>query len=125
MTTLTESAQWQTLESLAQLVKKEHMRNWFASDENRAAEMNAEACGIYIDFSKNRVTKDVLKALFDLADERGVAQHRDAMFNGDIINNTEGRAVLHTALRNFSGRPVMVDGEDVMETMLKDKLDNL
>ena len=77
MTTLTESAQWQTLESLAQLVKKEHMRNWFASDENRAAEMNAEACGIYIDFSKNRVTKDVLKALFDLADERGVAQHRD------------------------------------------------
>lgn len=97
MTTLTESAQWQTLESLAQLVKKEHMRNWFASDENRAAEMNAEACGIYIDFSKNRVTKDVLKALFDLADERGVAQHRDAMFNGDIINNTEGRAVLHTA----------------------------
>ena len=118
MTTLTESAQWQTLESLAQLVKKEHMRNWFAGDENRAAEMNAEACGIYIDFSKNRVTKDVLKALFDLADERGVAQHRDAMFNGDIINNTEGRAVLHTALRNFSGQPVMVDGEDVMPEVL-------
>ncbi|NVK57639.1 MAG: glucose-6-phosphate isomerase [Alteromonadaceae bacterium] len=118
MTTLTESDQWQTLESLAQLVGQEHMRNWFASDEKRAATMNAEACGLFLDFSKNRVTDDTLKALFDLADARGVAAHRDAMFNGDTINQTEGRAVLHTALRNFSGKPVMVDGEDVMPEVL-------
>lgn len=114
MTTLNESPSWQTLSNLSQHIKTEHMRDWFDLDPSRADKMNIEACGLFIDFSKNRVNQEVLDALFTLAHEQGVTTHRDAMFNGETINNTEGRAVLHTALRNFSGRPVTVNGEDVM-----------
>lgn len=114
MTSLTNLPEWQRLASLADEVKPAHMRDWFAQDPNRAQRMQVEACGLFLDYSKNRVTQDVMDALFALAEKQGVKAHCDAMFNGDIINNTEGRAVLHTALRNFSGQPVMVDGEDVM-----------
>lgn len=118
MTTLTQSAPWQTLSSLAESVKSVHMRDWFADDAQRAERLQASACGIFLDYSKNRVTDDVLTALFDLADAQGVDAQKAAMFNGEIINTTEGRAVLHTALRNFSGNPVMVDGKDVMPEVL-------
>lgn len=118
MTTLTQSAPWQTLSSLAESVKSAHMRDWFADDAQRAERLQASACGIFLDYSKNRVTDDVLTALFDLADAQGVDAQKAAMFNGEIINTTEGRAVLHTALRNFSGNPVMVDGKDVMPEVL-------
>lgn len=118
MTTLTQSAPWQTLSSLAESVKSAHMRDWFANDAQRAERLQASACGIFLDYSKNRVTDDVLTALFDLADAQGVDAQKAAMFNGEIINTTEGRAVLHTALRNFSGNPVMVDGKDVMPEVL-------
>lgn len=118
MTTLTQSAPWQTLSSLAESVKSAHMRDWFANDAQRAERLQANACGIFLDYSKNRVTDDVLTALFDLADAQGVDAQKAAMFNGEIINTTEGRAVLHTALRNFSGNPVMVDGKDVMPEVL-------
>lgn len=118
MTTLTQSAPWQTLSSLAESVKSAHMRDWFAEDAQRAERMQASACGLFVDYSKNRVTDDVLTALFDLADAQGVDAQKAAMFNGEIINTTEGRAVLHTALRNFSGNPVIVDGKDVMPEVL-------
>ena len=118
MTTLTQSAPWQTLSSLAESVKSAHMRDWFADDAQRAERLQASACGIFLDYSKNRVTDDVLTALFDLADAQGVDAQKAAMFDGEIINTTEGRAVLHTALRNFSGNPVMVDGKDVMPEVL-------
>ncbi len=126
MTALTDTPTWQTLASLAEDVKQQHMRDWFASDTSRASKYQQTACGIELDFSKNLITDDVLKALFVLADESQVSQKRDAMFKGDIINHTEKRAVLHTALRNFSGEPVYVDGQDVMPEVLacQDKIKN-
>jgi glucose-6-phosphate isomerase len=114
MTNLTDSSQWQTLSGLADLVQQEHMRDWFAANPQRAESMQAKACGLFLDYSKNRVNKEVLDALFALVEERGVNEYKTAMFAGEAINNTEGRAVLHTALRNFSGNSVLVDGEDVM-----------
>ncbi len=94
------------------------MRDLFNNEPSRADTMQAEACGLFIDYSKNRVTDEVLSELFTLAKAQGVDAHRQAMFSGEAINSTEGRAVLHTALRNFSGKPVMVDGEDVMPEVL-------
>ena len=118
MTVLTSLPVWQTLSDLASTVGQEHMRDWFEADPQRAKTMQIEACGIHLDYSKNRVNKAVLDALFELADAQGLAKHKDAMFSGETINNTEGRAVLHTALRNFSGNPVLVDGQDVMPEVL-------
>jgi len=90
------------------------MRDWFNSDPQRAEKMQLEACGLYLDYSKNRVNDEALTALFDLAKACKLESVRDAMFSGEQINSTEGRAVLHTALRNFSDRPVLVDGQNVM-----------
>ncbi|MEH6709646.1 MAG: glucose-6-phosphate isomerase [Paraglaciecola polaris] len=118
MTALTNTPTWQKLASLAEDVKQQHMRDWFASDSSRAKKYQQTACGIELDFSKNLITDDVMKALFSLAGESQVTQKRDAMFKGDIINHTEQRAVLHTALRNFSGQPIYVDGQDVMPEVL-------
>lgn len=118
MTSLTQTSQWQHLQSLAQSLDGQHMRDWFKQDTNRAARYTAKACGIELDYSKNLINDEILKALFSLAQARQVSAKRDAMFAGDIINHTEGRAVLHTALRNFSGSPVMVDGQDVMPEVL-------
>jgi glucose-6-phosphate isomerase len=94
------------------------MRDWFDADPSRAQRYHAKACGIAIDYSKNLINQDVMAALGALVEEQGVRAKRDAMFSGDIINFTENRAVLHTALRNFSGSSVMVDGEDVMPEVL-------
>ncbi|MFT5713185.1 MAG: glucose-6-phosphate isomerase, partial [Glaciecola sp.] len=109
---------WSTLETLLASVKRQHMRDWFASDKDRASKYTTAACGITLDYSKNRVNDDVLTALFELAQQRQVSDKINAMFAGEPINTTEHRAVLHTALRNFSGEPVMVDGKDVMPSVL-------
>ena len=109
---------WSSLETLANTVKRQHMRDWFANDQDRASKYTSNACGITLDYSKNLVTDEVLSALFGLVEERQVSQKINAMFDGEIINTTEHRAVLHTALRNFSGNAVMVDGEDVMPSVL-------
>ncbi|WP_412971189.1 glucose-6-phosphate isomerase [Glaciecola sp. MF2-115] len=109
---------WSSLEALANTVKRQHMRDWFATDTKRASKYTTKACGIALDYSKNLITDEVLTALFKLAEERQVSKKINAMFDGEIINTTEQRAVLHTALRNFSGKPVMVDGEDVMPGVL-------
>ncbi|KXI27085.1 glucose-6-phosphate isomerase [Paraglaciecola hydrolytica] len=114
MTALTSSTSWQQLTALAEQVKTQHMRDWFAADPKRAQKYTVAACGIELDYSKNLITDEVLAALQSLANESQVAEKRDGMFAGDIINHTEKRAVLHTALRNYSGKPVLVDGQDVM-----------
>ncbi|NMH59263.1 glucose-6-phosphate isomerase [Alteromonas ponticola] len=114
MTDLTAMPQWQHLEALASSIRDQHMRDWFTQDEDRAARMQVESCGLYLDFSKNRVTDEVMQALFSLADAQGLNEKRQRMFSGEAINTTENRAVLHTALRNFSDTPVLVAGKDVM-----------
>jgi len=90
------------------------MRKLFAEDPERAAKFSRTACSIYLDYSKNIITADTMKLLHALADEAGVAAARCSMFNGEKINTTEQRAVLHVALRNRSMTPIMVDGKDVM-----------
>ncbi|MFT6777418.1 MAG: glucose-6-phosphate isomerase [Paraglaciecola sp.] len=118
MTALTTSTPWKTLENLATKIKTQHMRDWFAADPQRAENFTQAACGIELDFSKNLITNEVMQALQELANECQVSEKSQAMFAGEIINHTEKRAVLHTALRNFSGKPVLVDGEDVMPEVL-------
>jgi glucose-6-phosphate isomerase len=118
MTALTASTPWKTLENLATKIKTQHMRDWFAADPQRAENFTQAACGIELDFSKNLITNEVMQALQALASECQVSEKSQAMFAGEIINHTEKRAVLHTALRNFSGKPVLVDGEDVMPEVL-------
>ena len=118
MTALTASPAWQNLTRLATKIKTQHMRDWFALDSQRAENFTKAACGIELDFSKNLVNDEVMQALQALATECHVSEKSQAMFAGGIINHTEKRAVLHTALRNFSGKPVLVDGKDVMPEVL-------
>ncbi len=118
MTALTASPAWQNLTRLAAKIKTQHMRDWFAGDSQRAEKFTQAACGIELDFSKNLITDEVMQALQALATECQVNEKSQAMFAGGIINHTEKRAVLHTALRNFSGKPVLVDDKDVMPEVL-------
>ena len=114
MSRLTQSDAWQTLSSLANSISKEHMRDWFQADPERASRYTTSTCGITLDYSKNLINEDIKKALLSLAEFAQLDSKRQAMFSGEAINTTENRAVLHTALRNFSGEPVQVDGKDVM-----------
>lgn len=114
MSQLTQSVVWQSLSQLAENMQGQHMRDWFNSDPGRAPKYSLSACGITLDYSKNLVTDEVKSALLNLATAAELETKRDAMFRGDIINTTEQRAALHTALRNFSGAPVLVNGQDVM-----------
>jgi glucose-6-phosphate isomerase len=118
MASITQTATWKELQQLATGIQNEHMRDWFANDNARAEKYTLSACGITLDFSKNLITEDVFKALMALAQQQSVSEKREAMFTGETVNYTEQRAVLHTALRNFSGKPVFVDGQDVMPEVL-------
>ncbi|NVK25209.1 MAG: glucose-6-phosphate isomerase [Gammaproteobacteria bacterium] len=111
---MTTSA-WQQLEAEFNRFENVHMRDLFAQNPNRAKQYTASACGFTLDYSKNRIDDAVLKALFELASSSELEQKRDAMFAGDIINTTEQRAVLHTALRRKKGDSVLVDGENVVD----------
>ena len=91
-----------------------HMRDLFAADPGRFERFSLQVGELLLDYSKNRITDETLRLLLRLAEEAGVAGWRERMFAGDKINHTENRAVLHTALRNRSNTPVVVDGEDVM-----------
>ena len=82
------------------------MRDLFQEDENRSAEFSCSLGDLLVDYSKNRVTRETIELLLELAEESGVFRRRDEMFSGRRINSTEDRAVLHTALRNRSGNPV-------------------
>ena len=95
-----------------------HLRELFAQDSDRGNTMVMRAGDIYLDYSKNRLTSDILQLLLQLARARSVEELRGAMFSGQKINTTENRAVLHTALRNLSGSAVLVDGQDVMPEIL-------
>jgi glucose-6-phosphate isomerase len=91
-----------------------HLRELFAADPTRGERLTAEAVGIHLDYSKNRITDETLRLLEQLADEAGVAARRDAMFAGERINVTENRSVLHVALRMPRGSSLVVDGRDVV-----------
>ncbi len=112
MTKLTESQSWQALSQLSQQVA--HMRSLFANDPQRFETYSFKAAGLMLDYSKNRIDAETLKALLALAEEAGLQQKKAAMFNGEIINTTEGRAVLHTALRAAADADVKVDGVNVV-----------
>ncbi len=105
---------WQSLLKHVESVRPMQMRDMFATDPARFSRFSLEACGLLLDYSKNRVTEETMRLLFNLAKERGVEAWRDRMFHGEPINSTEHRAVLHVALRNRSNRPILVDGNDVM-----------
>ena len=116
---------WQALASQFERFQNVHMRDLFKQEPNRAATYTESACGFTLDYSKNRIDQAVLGALFDLAREAQVEQKRDAMFAGEVINTTEQRAVLHTALRRDANDEVLVDGQNVVaevhETLAKIK----
>ncbi|MBP2230742.1 glucose-6-phosphate isomerase [Azospirillum agricola] len=114
MTALTRSPAWAALAQHRREFGDTHMRDLFAADPGRFDAFSLEAAGLFLDYSKNRATKDTLGLLLDLARQQDVEGWRDRMFAGEPINLTEKRAVLHTALRNRSDRPVRVDGRDVM-----------
>jgi glucose-6-phosphate isomerase len=111
---LRDSASWSALEQHADDLRGTHLRDLFAADPTRGERLALEAEGIYLDYSKNRITDETLELLIGLAEERGVAERRDAMFAGERINVTENRAVLHVALRAPKGMRIEVDGEDVV-----------
>ena len=95
------------------------MNDLFASDANRAGKYTIEFENLVFDYSKNRFDDKVMEALLELAKEHNLKERIEDMFSGKKINVTENRAVLHTALRNFSGKPVYVDGQDVMPEILR------
>jgi glucose-6-phosphate isomerase len=107
-------AAWKALEAHYKKVREIHLRELFANDPTRGERKVVEAAGIYLDYSKNRITDETLKLLLQLADECGLQGKIDAMFRGDKINVTENRAVLHVALRAPKGTSFVVDGEDVV-----------
>jgi glucose-6-phosphate isomerase len=114
VTPLRERKAWQALERHHAEIAGRHLRELFASDPDRGERLTAEACGIYLDYSKNRVSDETMALLLELAAESGLAQRRDAMFRGDHINVSEDRAVLHVALRMPLDATLVVDGVDVV-----------
>jgi glucose-6-phosphate isomerase len=105
---------WKALESHYQQLKDVHLRQLFADDPKRGERLTAEAAGVFLDYSKNRVTDETLRLLLKLAEESELRGRIDAMFRGDKINVTEKRAVLHVALRAPKGQSIKVDGVDVV-----------
>src|SRR6266478_2362688 len=111
---LTQRPAWKALSAHYQIISKLHMRKFFADDPKRGERMTAEAVGLYLDYSKNRVNDETLKLLLQLAEESDLRGRIDAMFRGEKINVTEKRAVLHTALRAAKGSSILVDGKNVV-----------
>jgi glucose-6-phosphate isomerase len=111
---VTESSAWKALVAHHREIRDLHLRKLFADDPARGERMTVEAVGLYLDYSKNRVTDETLKLLVQLADESGLRERIEAMFRGDKLNITENRAVLHVALRAAEGASIVVDGENVV-----------
>jgi glucose-6-phosphate isomerase len=114
VTPLRERKAWQELQRHYEEIVGRHLRELFDTDPGRGERLTAEACGIYLDYSKNRVTDETMRLLVELAEESHVAEHRDAMFRGEHINVSENRAVLHVALRMPESESLVVDGVDVV-----------
>jgi len=111
---LTARPAWKALEAHHEKIRGLHLRTFFADDATRGERLTAEAVGIYLDYSKNRVTDETLELLRRLAGESGLGERISAMFRGDKINLTENRSVLHVALRAPRGTSIVVDGKDVV-----------
>src|SRR5580692_2290900 len=111
---LGDRAAWKALKAHAQAIHDTQMKQLFADDPTRGERYTAEAEGIFLDYSKNRVTDETLKLLLELAEESGLKAKLEAMFTGQKINVTENRAVLHVALRAPKGASIVVDGENVV-----------
>ena len=109
-----ESVAWAALEEHFATIEQRHLRDLFAADPGRAERLTVEAAGVFLDYSKNRVTDETITLLLDLAAEAGVVARRDGMFAGERINLTENRSVLHVALRMPRGSTLVVDGADVV-----------
>jgi glucose-6-phosphate isomerase len=114
VTPVNETPEWKALEAHYEQVREVHLRDLFDQDAQRGTKLTAEGAGLYLDYSKNRVTEETLELLIALAQARGLEQRRDAMFAGEHINVTEDRAVLHTALRLPRTATLEVDGVDVV-----------
>jgi glucose-6-phosphate isomerase len=115
VTPLPERKAWQELNRHYDDIAGQHLRELFAADPGRGERLTAEATGIFLDYSKNRVTDETMRLLVSLATESGLTERRDAMFRGDHINVSEDRAVLHVALRMPAGEHLVVNGTDVVE----------
>ncbi len=113
-TSVTEHPAWRALESHYRAIRDKHLRQLFADDPKRGERMRAEAIGIYLDYSKNRITDETLRLLFNLAEAIDLRGRIEAMFRGDRINVSEGRSVLHIALRAPKGATILVDGHNVV-----------
>jgi glucose-6-phosphate isomerase len=111
---LTRRKGWKALQAHYEGVRGLHLRGLFTEDPKRGERLTAEAAGIFLDYSKNRITDETVKLLIQLAEESGLRAQIDAMFRGDKINFTENRAVLHVALRAPKGTSILVDGENVV-----------
>ncbi len=114
VTPLTERPAWKELDLHSQKVRRQHLRELFAADPERGKRLTCEAAGLYLDYSKNRITDQTVDLLLQLAKESGLRERIDAMFGGEKINRTENRAVLHVALRAPLGESILVDGHDVV-----------
>ena len=114
MTNPTQTPSWQALSQHYQEIFPQHMRDMFAEDAHRAEKLSLKLDDFLLDYSKQRITSKTLELLLQLARETDLENWRELMFTGEKINFTENRAVLHTALRNRSNTPVLVDGKDVM-----------
>ena len=121
---LTQLPAWKALQAHYDTIKDVHLRTLFAEDPGRAERLSVETAGLYFDYSKHRVNNDTLRLLLRLAEECGLRERIDAMFRGDKINATEGRAVLHVALRAPSDASIVVDGENVV-TQVYEVLDRM
>src|SRR5947209_6193622 len=114
MSTLTDSPAWRALAEHYAKTCKLHLRDLFRQDPARFEKFSVRFQDILLDYSKNRITGETLRLLLDLAKQADVLGRAAKMFAGEKINTSEGRAVLHVALRNRSNRPILVDGQDVM-----------
>jgi glucose-6-phosphate isomerase len=115
----TKTKTWKKLQAHAAAMEATPIRDLFKDDENRADKFSISFGDIYFDYSKNRINSDTLNLLNELAREANLREAIEAMFGGEIINQTEQRSVLHVALRNFSGKPVKSQGQDVMPEVKK------
>lgn len=110
----TQTKAWTKLQDHFQNIKNVHMKQWFSENENRAAEMTIKWQDFYVDYSKNRMDAKTMDLLLELAEETQLKSAIDKQFKGEVINETEGREVLHTALRSPKSAKIMVDGQDIM-----------
>src|ERR1700680_3459157 len=111
---LTGRPQWQALQQHLGQIERRHLRELFSEDPSRGERLAAEAAGLYLDYSKNRITGETVRLLLELAEACGLRERLQAMFRGDKINTTEQRAVLHVALRAPASERIVVDGRDVV-----------